>query len=217
MIELHLKDYSEGSPKALQNFLGWPAALERFSIDAICIDGYAWDSLIEMDYNRCAWSYGLIKELLSGHRSTLKSISLEQVGPQPEFEAFDLHDFTALEELQVCSLFRHSPSLACNLLLTASLRKLAFRFTCYDSQHGMLWQFSDGDADWLKEFIMLAGEKKRSSKLALAEIELIYGTSEYDREEDIRQVGEWIEEITHLGREVGIEITPLKSMSFRVL
>lgn len=199
-----------GSPKALQNFLEWPAALECFSMDAICMGGYDWDSLISMGCNRCAWSYGLIKELLSGHRSTLKSISIQQVGPQPEFEAFDLHDFTALEELQVCSLFRHSPSLACNLLLTASLRKLAFRFTFYDSQHGLLWHFSDGDADWIKEFIMLAGEKKRSSKLALGEIELIHGASEWDEEEDIRQVGEWIEEIRQLGREVGIEITHLK-------
>lgn len=198
-----------GSPKALQNFLEWPAALERFSIDAICMEGYGWDSLISMGCNRCAWSYGLIKELLSGHRSTLKSISIQQVGRQPGFEAFDLHDFTALEELQVCSqLFRHSPSLACNLLLTASLRKLAFRFTFYDSQHGLLWHFSDRDADWLKEFIMLAGEKKRSSKLALGEIELIYGTGEWDEEEDIRQVREWIKEIGHFGREVGIEITP---------
>lgn len=217
MTEVHLKDYSRGSPKALQNFLEWPAALERFSIDAICMEGYDWDSLIEMGCNRCAWSYGLIKELLSGHRSTLKSISIQQVGRQPDFEAFDLHDFTALEELQVCSLLRHSPSLACNLLLTASLRKVAFCFTFYDSQHGLLWHFRDRDADWLKEFLMLAGEKKRSWKLALAEIELIHGTSEWDDEEDIRQVGEWIEEITQLGREVGIGITHLKSMSFTTL
>lgn len=208
MIEIHLKDYSRGSPKALQNFLEWPAALERFSIDAICMEGYGWDYLIEIGCNRCVWSYGLIKEILSGHRSTLKSISLQQVGRQPQFEAFDLHDFTALEELQLCSqVFRHSPSLACDLLLTASLRKLAFRITFFDSQHGMLWHFSEGDADWLKEFIMLAGEKKISSKSALGEIKLIYGTDVWDSEENIGQVGEWIEEIRQLGREVGIEIT----------
>jgi hypothetical protein len=169
--ELHITNFQHGSPYALRNFLHWSTGLKVFTIDELAMCGYPWEELLTMT-NSYTWTYKLIKDVLSGHYSTLRELRIGQIGPE-DLSDFSIHEFTALEILQVCYDGTPSPEQACHNWITRSLKKLVIECTMNNSQHGKVSIFDDETSRWLKDFAECTIARKQVADVAIAEIEVL--------------------------------------------
>lgn len=172
-----------------------------FTIDDLAMCGYPWETLLTMG-NSYRWTYELIKDVLSGHYSTLRELRIGQIGPE-DMSNFSIHEFTALEILQVCYCGTSTPEQACRNWLTRSLKKLVLECTVDEVQIGKVPIFDDETSRWLKDFAELAIARKQVADVAIVEIEVLcyqleeaeYGSTEEDvvllqqTEDDINQLG----------------------------